>query len=159
MSEVTAGGEAGGNRLSVSLVAADRKVWTGTARMVVARTTEGDVGVQPGHQPILSILQPSVVIIRSAGSGGSGSAGSDGTSDIQAVVSGGFLSVSGREVAVLAESVLLPDEIDTEAARELLSAAREVEHDPAADEAAKDQADADIRFAEAQLRVADAGAH
>jgi F-type H+-transporting ATPase subunit epsilon len=147
MSSVTAEGGAGPNRLNVSLVAADRKVWTGTAAMVVARTTEGDVGVLPGHQPILSILQPSVVIIRGAEEG-----------DIEAVVSGGFLSVAGRDVAVLAESVLLPAEVNAEAARELLTAARTVEHDPAASQADKDQADADIRFAEAQLRAAGAGA-
>jgi F-type H+-transporting ATPase subunit epsilon len=140
----------GASRLTVSLVAADRKVWTGTASMVVARTTEGDVGVLPGHQPILSILLPSVVIIRAADSGGE---------DVEAVVSGGFLSVAGREVAVLAESVLLPGEINTDAARELLNSARAVEHDAGASKADKDQADADIRFAEAQLRVAGAGAH
>jgi F-type H+-transporting ATPase subunit epsilon len=139
----------GGSRLNVSLVAADRKVWTGTAAMVVARTTEGDVGVLPGHQPILSILLPSVVVIRGAEGG-----------DIEAVVSGGFLSVAGREVAVLAESVLLPAEIDAEAARRLLSEARGVEHDANAGKADKEQADADIRFAEAQLRVAGVvGAH
>jgi F-type H+-transporting ATPase subunit epsilon len=138
----------GSNRLNVSLVAADRKVWTGTAAMVVARTTEGDVGVLPGHQPILSILLPSVVIIRGA------EGGTEASGDIEAVVSGGFLSVAGREVSVLAESVLLPSEISTAGAQELLNSARAVEHDSASDKAALDQADADIRFAEAQLRVA-----
>jgi F-type H+-transporting ATPase subunit epsilon len=147
----------GSHRLNVSLVAADRKVWTGTAAMVVARSTEGDVGVLPGHQPILSILLPSVVIIRGAeGGGAGGTAGAAGAAsgDIEAVVSGGFLSVAGSEVAVLAESVLLPSEISVESAQALLAEAREVEHDSAADKAALDQADADIRFAEAQLRVA-----
>ncbi len=149
MTSVT--GEAGTHRLNVSLVAADRKVWTGTAAMVVARTTEGDVGILPGHQPILSILLPSVVVIRGAEGG-----------DREAVISGGFLSVAGREVSVLAESVLLPAEIDTAEAQALLDSARAVEHDTSADtalspagrRAALEQADADIRFAEAQLRVA-----
>ena len=144
----TATEHAGGSRrLHVSLVAADRKVWTGAAEMVIARTTEGDTGILPGHQPILSILQPSVVLIRGTESG-----------LVEAVVSGGFVSVAGNDVSVLAESVLMPAEISVPAARELLAAARAVEHDPAADKTAKDQAQADIRFAEAQLRVATPGA-
>ena len=151
MSSVTAG-ETGPHRLNVSLVAADRRVWTGTAAMVVARTTEGDVGVLPGHQPILSILLPSVVTVRDASSGDGGS------TDIAAVISGGFLSVDHGNVSILAESVLLPEEIDTAAAEALLNSAREVESSAASDKADLEQADADIRFAEAQLRVASGGA-
>jgi F-type H+-transporting ATPase subunit epsilon len=142
---------AGTSRLNVSLVAADRKVWTGTAAMVVARTTEGDVGILPGHQPILSILLPSIVTVRGASDG-------EGTRDIAAVVSGGFLSVDHSDVSILAESVLLPEEIDTAAAESLLRSAHEVENSAASDKADLDQADADIRFAEAQLRVASGGA-
>lgn len=136
---------AGARRLNVSLVAADRKVWQGTAEMIVARTTEGDTGVLPGHQPILSILLPSVVSIRGTEEG-----------DLEAVVSGGFLSVARDDVSVLAESVLLPTEIDVTAARQLASEARTAEHAAGEDRTARDQADADLRFAEAQLRVAGA---
>ncbi|GAA2042477.1 F0F1 ATP synthase subunit epsilon [Catenulispora yoronensis] len=132
---------AGARRLNVSLVAADRKVWQGTAEMIVARTTEGDTGVLPGHQPILSILLPSVVSIRGTEQG-----------TLEAVVSGGFLSVARDDVSVLAESVLLPSEIDLAAAQQLAAEARSSEHSE--DKATRDQADADLRFAEAQLRVA-----
>jgi F-type H+-transporting ATPase subunit epsilon len=131
-------------RLNVSLVAADRKVWQGTAEMVIARTTEGDTGVLPGHQPILSILHPSVVTIRGTEEGA-----------LEAVVSGGFLSVARDDVSILAESVLLPSEVDVAAARRLAASAREAEHAAGAeDKAAREQAEADLRFAEAQLRVA-----
>ncbi|WP_194919085.1 F0F1 ATP synthase subunit epsilon [Catenulispora rubra] len=133
---------AGSRRLNVSLVAADRKVWQGTADMVVARTTEGDTGVLPGHQPILSILAPSVVTIRGT---------EDGTKEV--VVSGGFLSVARDDVSVLAESVLLPSEIDLATARDLAATARAAEDAAGDDSAARDQAQADLRFAEAQLRV------
>jgi F-type H+-transporting ATPase subunit epsilon len=130
-------------RLNVSLVAADRKVWQGTAEMVVARTTEGDTGVLPGHQPILSILAPSVVTVRGT---------EEGT--LEAVVSGGFLSVARDDVSILAESVLLPSEINVAAAKELASSARAAEDAAAGDTEAREQAQADLRFAEAQLRVA-----
>jgi F-type H+-transporting ATPase subunit epsilon len=134
---------AGTRRLNVSLVAADRKVWQGTADMIVARTTEGDTGVLPGHQPILSILQPSIVTVRGT---------EEGT--LEAVVSGGFLSVARDDVSVLAESVLLPTEIDIDAAQQLAAEARAAEHAAGEDTSAREQADADLRFAEAQLRAA-----
>ena len=40
--------------LQVELVAADRRVWSGEASMVVARTVEGEMGVLPGHAPVLA---------------------------------------------------------------------------------------------------------
>ncbi|MBW8806935.1 MAG: ATP synthase F1 subunit epsilon [Catenulispora sp. 13_1_20CM_3_70_7] len=139
---------AGARRLNVSLVAADRKVWQGTAEMVIARTTEGDTGVLPGHQPILSILLPSVVSVRGAQSG------TGGAQALEAVVSGGFLSVARDGVSVLAESVLLPSEIDVAAAQQLAADARAAEDAAGDDQEAREQAEADLRFAEAQLRVA-----
>jgi F-type H+-transporting ATPase subunit epsilon len=134
---------AGARRLNVSLVAADRKVWQGTAEMVIARTTEGDTGVLPGHQPILSILAPSVVTVRGT---------EEGTKE--AVVSGGFLSVARDDVSILAESVLLPAEINVATAKDLAASARAAEDAAGDDSAAREQAQADLRFAEAQLRVA-----
>jgi F-type H+-transporting ATPase subunit epsilon len=133
---------AGPRRLNVSLVAADRKVWQGTAEMIVARTTEGDTGVLPGHQPILSILLPSIVSVRGT---------EEGT--LEAVVSGGFLSVARDDVSILAESVLLPSEIDVAAAQQLAAEARTAEQTAGDDKSARIQAEADLRFAEAQLRA------
>jgi F0F1-type ATP synthase epsilon subunit len=42
--------------LHVELVAADQAVWTGEAKMVVAKTVEGEIGLLPGHEPMLAIL-------------------------------------------------------------------------------------------------------
>lgn len=42
--------------LSVNVVSATESVYTGEAKTVVARTTEGELGVLPGHQPLLAIL-------------------------------------------------------------------------------------------------------
>ena len=39
--------------LQVELVAADRKVWEGEAAMVQARTIDGELGILPGHTPLL----------------------------------------------------------------------------------------------------------
>jgi F-type H+-transporting ATPase subunit epsilon len=81
-------------QLHVELVAVEEKVWSGEAEMVVARTTEGELGVLPGHTPLLGQLaQPGQVRIKQAG-------GQELTYDVD----GGFLSVTGDGVTVLAET-------------------------------------------------------
>lgn len=42
--------------LSVSVVSATEEIFQGEATLVVARTTEGEIGVLPGHEPMLAIL-------------------------------------------------------------------------------------------------------
>ena len=42
--------------LHVELVAADQAVWAGAAKMVIAKTVEGEIGLLPGHEPMLAIL-------------------------------------------------------------------------------------------------------
>ncbi len=87
------------NQLHVELVAVEERVWSGEAEMVVARTTEGELGVLPGHAPLLGLLaEPSQVRVKLAG-------GDQMTYD----VAGGFLSVTGEGVTVLAESATPAD--------------------------------------------------
>jgi F-type H+-transporting ATPase subunit epsilon len=47
--------------LRVELVAADKAVWSGEAKLVVAKTVEGEIGLMPGHEPMLAILANGVV--------------------------------------------------------------------------------------------------
>ena len=42
--------------LRVELVAADKAVWSGEAKLLVAKTVEGDNALMPGHEPMLAIL-------------------------------------------------------------------------------------------------------
>jgi F-type H+-transporting ATPase subunit epsilon len=82
------------NLLHVDLVAVEEKIWSGEAEMVVARTTEGELGVMPGHAPMLGQLaEPSQVRVKFAGG-----------EQLAYDVDGGFLSVTGDGVTVLAES-------------------------------------------------------
>ncbi|NLU67123.1 F0F1 ATP synthase subunit epsilon [Streptomyces sp. HNM0574] len=94
--------------LHVELVAADRKVWSGEASLVVARTTSGDIGVMPGHQPLLGVLESGAVTIRTAGESGEGT--------VVAAVHGGFISFADDKLSLLAEIAELADEIDVERA-------------------------------------------
>jgi len=77
--------------LKVSVVSADREVWSGAARQIVARTTEGEIGILPGHEPILAILATGEVRVTTV----SGEV-------ITAKADGGFFSVEHDTVTVLA---------------------------------------------------------
>ncbi len=90
-------------QLSVQLVAVESQVWSGEAEMVVARTTEGELGVQPGHTPLLGQLaEPGQVRIKLAGG-----------EQLAYDVAGGFLSVTAERVTVLAEDATPATPADT----------------------------------------------
>lgn len=95
--------------LHVEVVAADREVWSGEATTVIAKTTEGDIGILPGHAPLLGVLVNGAVQVRAA----------DG-STVVAAVHGGFVSVADNEVSILAEVAELAEEIDVDRARAAL---------------------------------------
>ncbi|SDY66746.1 F-type H+-transporting ATPase subunit epsilon [Micromonospora pattaloongensis] len=83
-------------QVHVELVAVEKKVWTGEAEMVVARTTEGEIGVLPGHAPLLGQLaEPGQVRIKLSGG-----------EQVAYDVAGGFLSVTAEGVTILAEEAV-----------------------------------------------------
>jgi len=82
--------------LHVELVSADHLVWSGDASMVVARTTEGEIGVMTGHSPVLGVLVGGQVRITPL----------EGQ-PITAEVDGGFFSVEHDRVTVVAEAASL----------------------------------------------------
>jgi F-type H+-transporting ATPase subunit epsilon len=71
-------------------------VWSGEAKMVIARTTEGEIGMLPGHEPMLAILGAGAVRI-TLSSGGS----------VTADASEGFLSVEHDTVTIVARHAAL----------------------------------------------------
>ena len=122
--------------LQVELVAVERKIWSGEAHMVIARTTEGELGILPGHAPLLGQLaEGGVVTIR----------GAEGE-DLVVAAHGGFVSVTERGVSILAETAEISTEIDVERARAALSRAEGERDDPEAQAAA--------RRAQSRLRAA-----
>ena len=122
--------------LQVELVAVERRLWSGEARMVIARTTEGELGVLPGHAPLLGELaEGGVVTIRV-----------DNGEDVVVAAHGGFLSVTERGVSILAETAEFSTDIDVERAREALRRADAAGDDPEAQAAA--------RRAQSRLRAA-----
>ncbi|OEV05716.1 F0F1 ATP synthase subunit epsilon [Streptomyces oceani] len=118
--------------LHVELVAADRQVWSGQASLVVARTTSGDIGIMPGHQPLLGVLETGSITIRTTGESGEGT--------VVAAVHGGFVSFADDKLSLLAEIAELSDEIDVQRAERALEKAK-----AEADAAAERRADVRLR--------------
>ncbi len=81
------------SHMNVSLVAADRTVWEGEASLVRARGSEGELGIMPGHTPMLGVLVGGEVRIEGAG----------GTEIV--TIDHGFLSVDHDRVTIVADTV------------------------------------------------------
>lgn len=84
------------SKLQVSVVAADHEVWSGEASMVVAKTVEGEIGILPGHEPMLAVLAEGQVRVTT-----------DNGQKITADASDGFLSVENNTVTVVAGNASL----------------------------------------------------
>ena len=82
--------------LNVSVVAADHEVWSGEASMVVARTVEGQIGILPGHEPLLAILAEGEVRVTL-----------NGGETVTANADDGFLSVENNTVTIVARQAEL----------------------------------------------------
>jgi F-type H+-transporting ATPase subunit epsilon len=122
--------------MRAALVVPDRELWSGEASMVIAKTTEGDIGVLPGHSPVFGILsEASVVRILTE------------DAEVRAAISGGFLSVADDRVSVLAAQAQLGEEVDVEAARQELATALAEGQAGAEDSPA-------VKYARARLRAA-----
>lgn len=124
--------------LHVELVAADRTVWSGEAAMVIARTTDGDVGVLRGHSPMLSVLTDAVVEIQV-----------DDTNEvIVAAADGGFISVADDRVSILSERVVLAQDVVVDEVKVELEEARSLI-------GVNNEAERRVRRAEARIRAAE----
>lgn len=98
----------------VELVSVERMIWSGEATIVIARTTEGELGILPGHAPLLGQLADGgVVTIRE-----------EGGENLIVAAHGGFISVTEDGVSILAELAEVSSEIDADRARQALERAR-----------------------------------
>ena len=127
--------------MQVEVVSADRVVWSGKSSNIIAKTVDGEIGILPGHEPVLGVLVPSAVVIFC----------DEGTPTREIVaVDGGFISVSQGRVSILSEYARMADEVTvTEAEKELAEAQRVLDTGDGSDEDRKH-----LLRATAQLRAA-----
>lgn len=78
--------------LNVAVVSVDQNVWSGQAKQLIAKTTEGEIGILADHEPVLSLLVDGEVRLEDTNG-----------QKVSIKVSGGFLAVDHNDVRVLAE--------------------------------------------------------
>lgn len=86
--------------LDIDLVATDRRVWSGRARVITAPASEGEIGILPGHSPLLSLLRAGVVRLTPVSG-----------EPMEYGVTGGFISVDSDQVTIVADAVVAPQDV------------------------------------------------
>jgi F-type H+-transporting ATPase subunit epsilon len=123
------------------IVSAEKSIFSGLVEMVVAAGSLGDLGIAPGHAPLLTALIPGPVRIILAG----------GEEEIF-YVSGGFLEVQRNVVTLLADTALRAGDVDEAAALEAKEEAERAMADQTSD-FEYGRAAAQLAEAAAQLRA------
>lgn len=77
--------------LNVSVVSADREVWSGAASQIIAKTVEGEIGILAGHEPVLALLAHGEVRVTT-----------DAGDKVTVDAADGFLSVDHDNVTIVA---------------------------------------------------------
>ncbi len=126
--------------IQVSIVSIEHPVWSGTARQAVFKTVEGDIGILPGHEPLLAILADAPIRIDPP----------EGD-PIFFAVHGGFVSLDSDKLSILADTAETAEDIDVERARARLAAAKATGSDD-------EEQLAIIRRAETKIEVAERSA-
>ncbi|WP_435104351.1 F0F1 ATP synthase subunit epsilon [Arhodomonas sp. AD133] len=127
--------------MHVDIVSAEESIYSGTATFVLARATEGEVGITSRHMPMLAQLQPGEVMVRTQ----------DGE-EVLYYVSGGMIEVQPHVVTILADTAVRARDLDEAAAQQ---AKRRAEEQLVNRSAEMDYARAQAELAEAvaQLRT------
>ena len=95
------------------IITPDRVFYEGEVDMVEFNTTEGQVGILPGHIPLTVIIKPGILNIYEA----------DG--EKEAALHSGFVEILPERVTILAEVIEWPHEIDEHRAEEAMKRAEE----------------------------------
>ena len=111
---------------NLTIVSAERKIFEGEVKQIQATGVEGELGILPGHTPLLTAIKPGIVKFTLK----------DGKEEV-IYVSGGFLEVQPNIVTVLADVAIRGSELDADRIREakrkaeenIVSHASDVDHD------------------------------
>lgn len=125
-------------RLHLSIVTPESVSWEGDVDSLVVPAADGQLGVLPGHAPLLAQLQAGVLQIRT------------GEETKVLAVSGGFMEVFEGRVAVFAETAELADEINEERARQAAERAKAAMRGPSLDD---EQSEAALKRAMIRMKV------
>lgn len=123
---------------TVDIVSAEKEIFSGVAEMIFASAELGEVGIAPGHTPLITRIKPGEIRVRVP----------DQTEDLSIYVSGGILEVQPYVVTILSDTALRVDEIDEAAAQKAIDEANASLNDKAGE----------IDYAAVQRQLAEASA-
>lgn len=126
--------------IQVDIVSAEQEIWSGEGTMVFAPGEVGELGIAPGHTPLITRLNPGDVRVIKE----------DGEEEF-IFVSGGILEVQPHQVTVLSDTAVRGHDLDETAALEAKKKAEEALAD-AASEMDYAQAQAELASTIAQIR-------
>ncbi len=89
------------------IVSAEKEIFSGRVTMVIATGTMGELGIMPGHAPLLTGIKPGPVRLKF-----------DNGEERVFFASGGFLEIQRGTVTVLADTALRADDLDEVAAQQ-----------------------------------------
>jgi F-type H+-transporting ATPase subunit epsilon len=125
------------------MVTPTETLYSGEAEMIVCRTTEGEIAFLADHMPYIGALDP--CLVRVVGP-------DEGESEVRFAAHGGFVEVKESQVIMVADLALTAAEVDVEQAqRDEAAAAQQA---TAADDNERQQAEVDLRWAQARLEAA-----
>lgn len=120
------------NKFEIVVMCPDRTFFEGEADMVEMNTTEGYIGIYPGHIPLATILAPGIMVIH------------NDQEEKRAAIHSGFAQIQQNKIMVLAEVAEWPDEINIDRANEAKKRAER--------RLSGSESDIDVKRAEAALK-------
>jgi len=127
--------------LTLEIVTPAARVYSDTIDSVVIPTVDGEIGVLPGHIPLLTLVAHGELRVTKAGR------------LLNLAVSGGFAQVSGDRVSVLADFAIEDEKIDEHAAEAAMKRAEEDLKGANLEPAEVERLEGVVRFAVAQLGI------
>jgi len=128
--------------LMLEIVTPQAQVYSDTIDTVVIPTVEGEIGILPGHIPLLTQVEHGELLVTKSGA------------TLRLVIAGGFAQISGDKVSVLAESAIEEEKIDEHAAENAMKRAEDALKGRAGMEPAEiERLEGIVRFAVTQLNV------
>jgi F-type H+-transporting ATPase subunit epsilon len=128
--------------IHVDVVSAEEQIFSGPAEFVVLPGMVGELGILPGHTPLLTEIKPGAVRIKVP----------DKAEDELVFVQGGFLEVQPNQVTVLADTAIRAKDLDEKAALEAKRLAEEAMQNKTSREEIA-QAEGELAAAVAQLQA------
>ena len=127
--------------LQVEIVSAEEAIWSGEATLVSASAQMGEVGIAPGHTPLITRIKPGEVRVKTAGD----------EDELDIYVSGGILEVQPYVVTILADTAVRAQDLDE-------AAAQKAKEEAEAQLADIKPGDDEVDFAAVQMQLAEASA-